>query len=207
MLSLHRQPYALGCQGRARPGSEVQQRSKCTAAHHVVRLLQRFHPRVNAPQVAQPQAGRRLLNKGGLFGHGVHTAHLQLWAANGKHHARQAAAGAYIEQAGWCRSVCGQARQMALQWPHGSQAIEQVMGEHVLRIAHCREVIDFVPLLQQCQKVEQLRHLLRCKRQTQGCTPRLQRLHQSGGRRGKCVCHGVVAASAVAERGAAAVKP
>ena len=56
-------------------------------------------------------------------------------------------------------------------------------------------------------KVEQLRELRCSQRQTQGSAPRMQRLHQSGGRRGKCVCHGVVAASAVAERGAAAAKP
>ncbi|MNT85138.1 hypothetical protein D3C72_2252630 [compost metagenome] len=50
-------------------------------------------------QVAQLQRHGRLLDKGRLFAHGVHTTHIHLWAADGKHHAGQTTARAHIEQA------------------------------------------------------------------------------------------------------------
>ena len=100
---------------------------------------------MDARQIGQMQTGRRLLNKGRFFGHGIHAMHRQLRAANGKHHAGQAAATAHIQQPRSPRL----GGQMALQGGHRRQTIEQMVGEHFLRVAHRRQVVHLVPLLQQ----------------------------------------------------------
>ena len=158
-------------------------------------------------QVAQLQRHRRLLDEGGFLAHGVHTAHVQLGAANRKHHTGQATAGAHIQQAhppALHRTTLRQLRQMATQGQHSGQAVEQVVGQHFLRVAHGRQVVDLVPLLQQGQKLHQLRKLRGGQLQPHRSRTFLQACLQGFG--GGCT-HAATSPSACAAFKAKSLKP
>ena len=133
---------------------------------------------MDAMQIGKAQRGSSLLNEGRLLGHSVHAAHVHPRATDGEHHAGQAAARAHVEQVHGRRGQPG-LRDMAAQWGHGSQTVEQVVREHLLRVAHGREVIDLVPLLQQRQKFQELceLHITELQRQCLGTGAQALRQH------------------------------
>ena len=62
-----------------------------------------------AVQIGQAKLRRHLLHKRGLFGHRVHTGHIQLGHHQGQHHTRQAAARPHIQQLHRCYAALLQA--------------------------------------------------------------------------------------------------
>ena len=93
-----------------------------------------------------------MFDKGGFFAHRVHASHGQSRAANRQHHARQAGTGAYVEHPGICQAPV---LQMLLQRRDRRQTVEQMVREHLGRVAHSRQVVDLVPLADQVLVVEQ----------------------------------------------------
>ena len=62
-----------------------------------------------------------------------------------------------------------------------THAVEEVVGQHVLRIAHSGQVVDPVPFQQQVLVVEQLLDLRVCQRQAQRRQAPPQRLFKPMG--------------------------
>ena len=127
-------------------------------------------------QVGQLERHRRLLDEGRFLAHGIHASHIHRGAADGEHHARQAAARAHIQQTHRPRQA--RLRHMAAQRRHGGQAVEQVVREHFLRVTHGRQVVHLVPLLQQREELQQTQELRIVQPQRQRLGTRAQALHQ-----------------------------
>ena len=53
---------------------------------------------MNAAQIGQAQGCSHLLDESSLLAHGIHAVHIDLRAADGKHHTGQTTAGAHIQQ-------------------------------------------------------------------------------------------------------------
>jgi hypothetical protein len=103
---------------------------------------------VHAVQVGQLQLRRHLLDKGRLLGDGIHAADVGAGAADGDDHAGQPATGAHIHQPA--------RRTVALQRCDDGQTVDQMVAQHLCRVAHGGQVVDLVPLLQQGQVGQQL---------------------------------------------------
>jgi len=106
--------------------------------------------------------------KAAFFAHRVHAAHIQLGTANGQDDARQAATRTHIQHFG------GLTVGVAHQWRHRRQAVEQVVREHLLRVAHGRQVVNPVPFLDQGQVAQQPFQLGIAQAQAEFGRPRLQ---------------------------------
>ena len=72
------------------------------------------------------------------------------------------------------RSVLHQGRQLATQRRNHRQAVEQMVGEHFLRVTHRREVVDLGPFGNQVHVIQQLGLLVIGQGQAQIIEPFLQ---------------------------------
>ena len=135
--------------------------------------------------------------KAAFFAHRVDAAHRQFGPADRQHNAGQAAARTHVEHLR--RPSAGVAQQRRDR----RQAVEQVVGQHLLRVAHRRQVVNPVPFLEQRQVGQQLLELGLAQRQTERGRARFQR----GGRR-LCACAAHAAGlSAVSGAGRRPLKP
>lgn len=175
--ALHGQPHPALGQRAVRPGGEIGQRGKGARRHHIERARDGLDPPVPPVQVGQPQRARHLLHEGGLLAHGIDTGDVDVGAADGNHHPRQAAAAAHVEQAQ--RPPAGMRPQRRDQ----RQAVQHVMGQHVGGVAHRRQVVDPVPLEQQIEVGQQALDLPLVQRQAKrlraGAERRTLRVHQA----------------------------
>ena len=119
-------------------------------------------------QVWQLQRHRNLIDERGLLCNCIDAINRHLRAANGDDDARQARARADIEQAKnrpgrlelvrtvvVIRHRC----EFAAQRRYHGQAVQQVVRHHVVRVAHCGQVIDLVPFLDQVEVGQELTKL------------------------------------------------
>jgi len=173
----HGQPHPALGQRASRPGSEVDQRGKGARDHHVMTVRDRLDPGMSPAQVGQRQRAGDLLHEGRLLAHRVHAADVDVRAADGDHHARQPAAAAHVQQAQRPPT------RMRLQRRDHGQTVHQVLHQHLLRLAHRRQVVDLVPPGQQVQIGQQLVDPPIVQRQAQGLHPGAQcqrlRMHQA----------------------------
>ena len=153
MLALHRHPHTVLAQRAGRPLGEVGQRGEGAGGDDVVGLGDRFNPGMHAAQVRQAEHAGRLLDKRRLLGNGIDTGNGHFRAADGDDDAGQATARAHIQHA----------RRPALrvtnQRRDDGQAVEQVVRQHLGRVAHGGQVVNLVPLGEQIEIRQQLRVL------------------------------------------------
>ena len=158
---------------RLRPVGEIHQRGKGARAHHVKALPRkalRLSTRACSPRRLGSLSVAAACWMKAAFLATVSTQVTSICGTgDGDHHAGQPAAGTDVEQLHRPSPTCWQ------QGPDGRQAVEQVVGQHLGRVAHGRQVVDLVPLLEQSQVVEQQVDLTRVKRELERLQAGLQR--------------------------------
>ena len=114
-----------------------------------------------AAQVRELKCHGHLLDKGSFLGNRVYAVHRDIRAAYGNHHPRQSCAGTHVQQArGMVASATlPQRGQLPLQGRDDRKTIHQVMGQHLVGVTDCCEVVDPGPLLDKGKVVQQGRHL------------------------------------------------
>jgi hypothetical protein len=100
----------------------------------------------------------------GLLFHGFYRSHVQFRAGNRQGYARQPGTAADIGPTPSCERRLSKRRQQR-------QRIEQVVGQHFLLVADCRQVIGAVPFFQQADESQQL------------CLPRVRQVQSHAGQR------------------------
>jgi len=119
-------------------------------------------PVVQAVQVRQLERSRHLVDEGRLLGNGVHTIHPDIRPADGDHNARKTGTRTDIQEADGFGRQTLQAFQGFELLPKGDdhcQTVQQMVGQHLGRVTHRRQVVDLVPFLDQVQIGQQGIHL------------------------------------------------
>ena len=138
-----RRAAPAGCRDQSmKSGSEAKARELITS-NGAVQASRPAHAR--RAGCGSSSSSRHLLDECGLLGHGVHAGARAARAADGDHHARQAGAGADVQQA----APAPPRQHAAAAARTDRQAVEQVMRQHLRRVAHRRQVVDPVPLQDQ----------------------------------------------------------
>ncbi|MNK96798.1 hypothetical protein D3C87_1170990 [compost metagenome] len=154
MNALHCQPACFAIAKVASPVAEVFHAAERPGNDPVERLgrLERFDATVDNLQVIQFEFEFDLSQKAGFLAVAVQTGHLRVRIQDRQRDPRHAAATADVEPA------------TVFDERHHTQAIEQVTGNHFVRITHGGEVVSLVPFDQQGQITQQLCVLGFCQR-------------------------------------------
>ncbi|MNC50729.1 hypothetical protein D3C75_999910 [compost metagenome] len=157
MNALHCQPACFAIAEVARPVAEVLHAAERPGNDSVEGLyrLEGFDATVDNLQVIQFEFEFDLGQEAGFLAVAVQAGHLGLGKQDRQRNARHTTAAADVQP------------PAVFDERHHAQTIEQVAGDHLVRIAYRGQVVSLVPFYQQGQITQQLRVLGFCQRDTE----------------------------------------